>query len=465
LFVTLCIGSVLAALAGCPSSVPTSARRVSPNVASRDDVIRPAPRPSSPPVITPPPPVAGPPLDVSNPNDCCVPAGFGDGDSHQGPSDGEIAAALYHVDSDGDGESDGAELARGADPLDPTDGDADGDGIENGDDPDVDGDGVENGADDDVDGDGIANGDDDDIDGDGLLNADDDDDDGDGESDDEDEDDDADGEDDCECEHGVCSEFKGLCFCEPGWKGEDCDEFTCADLNNCNHGTCVGPNACRCDQGWRTAAAGAPCNEFHCLDLAGCNGHGSCTGPNVCDCDADWKGTPDCRQPTCVRTPSHCDDGDPCTTDDCDAATGCTHEPVVCSLFETCVGGDCVPSCDNTTDCDQGQACKDGGCVDECDSDGDCRDGDPCTIDGCNTSTSECENEPLVCPIPEECVRGACVDGCENDFDCEFNEFCVDGGCFPECASDSDCSEGETCDTSAHACLPAETEEGDEEEE
>lgn len=440
-------GWVLWSMPGCPAAGPTDV-----NNGSEDPFIgpiRPLPIPTPPPGTDPNGPLAGPPL-AGGSNGCCVPGGFGGG-GHGGHTDEEIAAALFFVDSDGDGESDGSELARGADPFDPTDGDADGDGIINADDPDVDGDGIPNGEDDDIDGDGIPNGDDDDMDGDGEDNADDDDDDGDGDPDETDEDDDADGEDDCECEHGVCSEFKGLCFCEPGWKGEDCDEFTCTDVNNCNNGTCIGPNACRCNPGWETI--GAPCASFHCRNLGACNGHGQCTGPNVCECDDDWKGTPDCRQPTCVRTPSVCDDGDPCTIDDCDSGTGCEHEPVVCTLFETCVGGNCVPSCDNTTDCDAGQACKTGGCVDECDSDGDCRDGDPCTIDECDDNL-ECQNEPIVCSIIEECVRGKCVTGCENDFDCEFNEFCVDGGCFGECASDSDCDDGESCDTSEHACLP-----------
>ena len=394
-------------------------------------------------------------------NACCVPIGFEDDDPSNDPDVNDIIAALFKIDSDGDGESDGSELMRGSDPHDPTDGDADGDGIENRLDPDVDGDGIPNGEDDDIDGDGILNGDDDDMDGDGLDNADDPDDDGDGIDDDADEDDDADGEDDCECEHGVCSEFKGLCYCEAGWKGEDCDEFTCRDVGNCNHGTCIGPNACRCAVGWESQG-GTPCNTYHCRGVANCNGHGACVGPNTCRCDDDWKGTPDCRQQTCVRVPSVCDDGNPCTIDECDATDGCSHEPVVCSLFETCVSGNCVPSCDNTHDCDPGQACQKGGCVDDCESDTDCRDGDPCTLDECDTN-AECTNEALVCPIFEACVRGACVSECTEataGSDCDQDESCVDGGCFGNCNSDSDCEDGQTCDADEQACLPADDEGG-----
>lgn len=375
-------------------------------------------------------------------------------------SDEDIAAILS-VDSDGDGRSDLDELRLGGDPDNPLDGpDIDGDGVLNGDDDDVDGDGVANADDDDVDGDGIINGFDDDIDADGLLAVDDDDDDGDGIPDLLDSDDNGDGESDCGCENGACSDIGDLCFCDPGWKGEDCDEFTCKDVNDCNNGTCIGPNACRCNPGWETRTS-SPCSAFNCLALANCNGHGDCVDANTCQCQDDWQGAPDCSKRTCVTNPARCDDGDPCTIDECDEQTGCSNEPVLCTLFEVCVFGDCVDECSSAAQCDEGQACRQNGCLDECEVDTDCRDADPCTIDTCNTEM-ECENEPLLCSLFEECILGACVEDCTSSNDCGLDEMCRDGGCFPECESDTDCDEFEVCDDDV--CIPEDQEEDQEEE-
>ena len=42
-----------------------------------------------------------------------------------------------------------------------------------------------------------------------------------------------------------------ICFCYPGWTGEDCSQFHCRDLHNCSgNGECIGPNACKCHPGY-----------------------------------------------------------------------------------------------------------------------------------------------------------------------------------------------------------------------
>jgi hypothetical protein len=119
----LIFGCLLTALPGCPQGDPPTDQSVQERPSLPDNV----PLPSAPP--RGPGAWAGPPVDVSGSNGCCVPVGFDDIGTNSGPNDDVIAAVLFRIDSDKDGESDGRELARGSDPYDPTDGDADGDGI------------------------------------------------------------------------------------------------------------------------------------------------------------------------------------------------------------------------------------------------------------------------------------------------------------------------------------------------
>ena len=372
------------------------------------------------------------------------------------PSHEDIVAALQYMDSDYDGRSDYDELLAGGNQFDPLDGpDIDGDGILNGDDSEVDGDGIENGSDSDVDGDGHPNGNDDDVDGDGLEESEDDDDDGDGELDETDEDDDGDGEVDCDCEHGVCSAFGGLCFCDRGWHGDSCDEFHCRDVRNCNNGTCIGPNTCRCNAGWESVG-NIPCAVFHCRELKECSGRGSCVGPNRCNCNADWQGLEDCSLHTCDRNPVVCDDGDPCTHDICTPTIGCSHDPA-CAPNEVCLLGDCLRPCQNTSACGPAETCRDGACQQGCFADAECSDGDACTSDSCDANFN-CVHDPVVCSLFETCVRGLCKDSCDDDSGCGGTHSCVEGGCVENCMSQLDCAQNEVCEDGT--CLAPTEEDG-----
>ncbi|MCB9867774.1 MAG: hypothetical protein H6816_14200 [Phycisphaerales bacterium] len=130
----LLAGWAVLVLSGCPSATPAeSGRTGSDSTDTAADAVRPPTNSeacfwiggaaSCVPVPTPTPapfdptgPYAGQPSGGSGADDCCLPVGFGDGGTSSGPSDEEVAAALYHIDSDGDGESDGSEIDRGVDP-------------------------------------------------------------------------------------------------------------------------------------------------------------------------------------------------------------------------------------------------------------------------------------------------------------------------------------------------------------
>ena len=155
-----------------------------------------------------------------------------------------------------------------------------------------------------------------------------------------------------------------------------------------------------------------------------------------------WTVTPSC--------PESCDDGNPCTADDCGAKTGfqceyialsgpegnCTGNAGNCMEY-TCRNGACEtqpfsPCCGNGI-CEEGEgcactdcACKEGEicCENECKQpkcrvDAQCDDGDKCTKDYCinpGTCKAACVNQLKTCFSFDEC----CPEGCDflSDNDC-----------------------------------------------
>lgn len=77
----------------------------------------------------------------------------------------------------------------------------------------------------------------------------------------------------------------GLCHCEEGWKGPECDvpESDCRVADCSGHGQCV-RGSCRCKPGWK----GEACEEPDCEDTT-CSDHGACV-QGQCYCKAGWKG-------------------------------------------------------------------------------------------------------------------------------------------------------------------------------
>ena len=163
-----------------------------------------------------------------------------------------------------------------------------------------------------------------------------------------------------------------------------------------------------------------------------------------------------------------CDDGDACTVDSCDPATGCVHEDVVCDDGDVCTG---IETCDPATgcvdgtplDCDDGDLCTNDSCdpVTGCQyADVDCDDGIDCTIDSCDPATG-CQHTPddALCDDNNVCTEDRCdpETGCEYDaIDCDDDNACTVDSCDPELGcqyADVDCDDDDVC--TLDTCDPA----------
>ncbi|MFT7625572.1 MAG: hypothetical protein ACI9WU_004763, partial [Myxococcota bacterium] len=236
---------------------------------------------------------------------------------------------------------------------------------------------------------------------------------------------------------------------------------------------------------------------------------GTCTAEGTCDAlpltntacdDLDACTLSEaCNAGTCQGTPVECDDGDDCTTDSCDAATGlCTATTAApgsdcqdgnpCTVGDVCGASSCDPGqnfcpCTVDADCpDDGNACNgtlvcgDSGCETlagsavDCDGSDDtvcmanvcvsdtgachvqpktgagCDDGEPCTFsDGCDEGGT-CVGAPQICDDDSVCTDDACIQGT-----CVFtpnNGACNDGD---GCTTDDVCA-GHICQGQAAVC-------------
>lgn len=191
----------------------------------------------------------------------------------------------------------------------------------------------------------------------------------------------------------------------------------CSNNNQCNDG-----NACTIDS----------CNlgTQYCQYTNSANGIACGNQTPTGNCDL-----PDiCMAGVCNPNHTSCaDDGNPCTDDVCDAATG-----------------NCVrPSKPNGTPCNDGQFCTTG----ETCSAGACGGGQPrtcsdsfsCTIDSCNESNDSCVHTP---------DDGACNDYlfCNGQESCSVTQGCI-AGTPPNCTSDGiACTQNDFCNESLNLC-------------
>ncbi len=231
-----------------------------------------------------------------------------------------------------------------------------------------------------------------------------------------------------------------------------------------------------------------------------------------CQCNAECSKFGDCcadYAPVCTgcKTDADCNDGNACTTDTCDGASGLCKNTVVpdktacddgsvCTSGEGCVGGQCgggtakvcddgnpctldacdpvkgcnaiaMPgACDDGNPCTDADACTAGSCGGKIKV---CDDGDSCTTDACDGKTGQCAATTKVdgafcadgsaCTTGDTCQKGKCVGSaldCNDGLSCTFDACNAQVGCQHNVVTDGtacndgdDCTTGSTCQAGA----------------
>ncbi|MBI4716398.1 MAG: hypothetical protein HY763_01205 [Planctomycetes bacterium] len=237
---------------------------------------------------------------------------------------------------------------------------------------------------------------------------------------------------------------------------------------------CIGPNGTFSNV---TAGAGTDVTgtlfsanvKIRCTGAAQCNDNNVCTTDtcnattqfceyaNVADGTACGNQTPIgecdlpdvCQAGVCYSNPTTCpDDGNLCTDDVCNAATGtCSHpakpngttcdDGLFCTVNETCTSGVC------------------GGGVPRS-----CGDAFPCTADSCDETANQCSHVPddrycddfqycngvEVCSVSQGCVPGTPPNCSSDGIACTINDFCNEAFNICDGVPDSSrCPKGEIC--------------------
>ncbi len=216
-----------------------------------------------------------------------------------------------------------------------------------------------------------------------------------------------------------------------------------------------------------------PCLQAHCAPATGACSLVPANEGKPCDDGDACTVTEQCADGACAGGSAvNCNDGNPCTDDACDDATGCTHaanslgcsDGDVCTVGDTCSGGQCAAG--GALDCDDGNGCTvdscsaEIGCVHEA-GEGACEDGSAGT-GGVVWGGGACQpGAALVCDDNNPCTKDACdkdsgcvtsaiEGGCTDDNACTVNDYCAAGACVP--GGVAGCNDGDVC--TADQCDP-----------
>ena len=222
-----------------------------------------------------------------------------------------------------------------------------------------------------------------------------------------------------ECKGGVCA-----------GQPVDCDDGVVCTTDSCTDGLCASVVAQDfCHIGGVCYANG---------DKNPQNGCERCAGPSS---QTNWS-----------ALTGACDDGDDCTTDQCQGGVclgtpiGCPDDGNPCTLEECATGGLCVTksasgACEDGNPCTQGDVCDKSVC--KAGTPTVCLDdGDPCTTEACGSGGC------VSTPVPG---CGEVQDECTGHADCNPAGVCAQWlstgikKCSAPCAGPSDCAATETC--------------------
>ncbi|MSQ82943.1 MAG: hypothetical protein EXR77_08505 [Myxococcales bacterium] len=222
------------------------------------------------------------------------------------------------------------------------------------------------------------------------------------------------------CTADLCDPSKGCTY--PVEVGKACDDGSaCTSGDFCIPDGSCGGNPLGCDDK-------NPCTTDSCLPAKGCtqtdNADGCSDGDACTDSDK-------CKQGGCAAgSVSNCDDGNTCTLDFCEKASGCYHLP----LQSPCCTG-------QTSICD---------------------DNNPCTNDDCDPKTSGCAhtnntaacNDNNACTATDLCTGGQCAGAkktCDDKSVCTSDACDPAKGCLFTPAGSAPCDDGNAC-TKADVC-------------
>ncbi|MBI5608256.1 MAG: hypothetical protein HY902_05195 [Deltaproteobacteria bacterium] len=291
-----------------------------------------------------------------------------------------------------------------------------------------------------------------------------------------------------------------------------CAQGACAEAPMADGSVCSDGNACTtgdaCASGACVAGSPVNCSDGNACTDNGCDPtNGTCvTTPNNLPCDDGNACTAQdvCKSGVCAGAPTAaCNDGNPCTNDACDPASGCTAtdnsapcgdgdkcleaaacaggscvgKPVACDDENPCTKDACNPSlgcvfsaiggvpCDDGNACSAGDLCNNGLCA--AGSAVLCSDNQPCTDDSCDKATG-CQHLPntaacddgSACTAGDVCQAGACMAGAP--VACDDGNPCTDDACNPasgcsHAPNTLPCTTGNACDSgacSAGTCKP-----------
>ena len=280
-------------------------------------------------------------------------------------------------------------------------------------------------------------------------------------------------------DHGTCIE--GVCYCHPGFYGDDCSQSHAQFLLSCDDVTCQneakcndsGDHAfqCECPPGYTGAFCEREIIEDPCIGET-CSGNGFCSPSRggktpKCNCHDGWTGK------SCQRVADLCEEaGTPCGDHG-----SCVANTTTCSCKPNRTGKQCELTIDF---CEPENPCQNGGtCVSDFDKqsfhcqctssyEGDYCDSlylDPCTHEPCqnDANCTRLNSSAFTCECPEGWFGTICnqedkcfVNPCQNGGSCVNIEhtyicLCPRGYMGERCrhladpCEDNPCQHGGTC--------------------